>query len=43
MKGIEVINRGTDAVALRFKSKSTVGYIRFVNGEFIFSHAVTTP
>ena len=38
MKGIEIINRGSDAVALKFTSKSTVGYIRFVNGEFIFRY-----
>ena len=43
MKGIRIINRGTDAVALEFTSKDTKGYITFVNGEFLFSHPINEP
>ena len=43
MKGVRIINTGSDAVALEFKSKSMTGYITFVEGEFVFSHTVTTP
>ena len=42
MKNIRIIKRANDGIALMFKSKRSTGYIKFINGKFIFSHPIET-